>query len=73
VQFFHPPAKNHGAVLPSLASSVKNLLMTEGLNRTLSSGKNLEDGIRSIESISDYKEQIAKNGVFAIEVQPHSC
>lgn len=49
-----------------LYPDVRSLLLAEGTEQTLSSGKNLEDGIKSIESISDYKEQIAKNGVFAI-------
>ena len=52
----------------TLYQTVKDLLMQEDINQTLSSGRNLEEGIKSIESISDYKEQIAKNGVFAIVV-----
>lgn len=52
----------------NLYSNVRDLLLAEGINNTLSSGKNLEDGIKSIESISDYKEQIEKNGVFAIQI-----
>ena len=50
----------------TLYLTVRDLLVTEGIERTLSSGKDLEDGIKSIESISDYKEQIARNGVLAI-------
>ena len=53
----------------TLYSSVKELLLAEGIDQTLSSGKNLEDGIKSIESISNYKEQIVKNGVLAIALE----
>lgn len=50
----------------TLYNSVRELLTTEGVSHTLSSGKNLEDGIKSIESIPGYKEVIDTNGVFAI-------
>ncbi len=53
----------------TLYHTIRELLTNEDINKTLSSGKNLEDGIKSIESISDYKEQIAKNGVFAIVLE----
>jgi len=49
-------------------SSVLELLKAEGTEVTLSSTKNIEEGIKSIESIADYKERIKKNGVFAIEL-----
>ena len=41
----------------TLYQSVKNLLTLEDITKTLSSDGNLEQGIKSIESISDYKEQ----------------
>lgn len=53
----------------SLYPSVRSLLMAEGTSHTLSSGKGIEDGIRSIEAISDYKEKIARYGVFAIALR----
>lgn len=46
--------------------SVRELLVAEGVEQTLSSGKDLEDGIKSIESISGYKQAIKARGVFAI-------
>lgn len=52
----------------TLYDNVRNLLLTEGIDRTLSSGKNLEDGIKSIEEISDYKQIIRENGVYAINI-----
>jgi len=53
----------------TLYPTVRELLMAEGCPNTLSSGKNLEDGIISIESIPTYKELIAKNGVFALKLK----
>lgn len=50
----------------TLYDSVRQLLITEGVTRTLSSGKDLEDGIKSIESIPGYKDIIKEYGVFAI-------
>ncbi|HLC90307.1 MAG TPA: hypothetical protein VJI15_00910 [Candidatus Nanoarchaeia archaeon] len=43
--------------------------MAESTEFTLSSTKNIEEGIKSIESIDNYKELIAKNGVFAIKLK----
>lgn len=53
----------------TLYNSTRELLEKEGTKCTLSSTDDLEEGIRSIESIGDYKELIAKNGVFAIELK----
>lgn len=50
--------------------TVRELLETEGTQRTLSSGKDITGGIESIHSITGYKEAIKKNGVFAIELKP---
>ena len=47
-------------------NSIRELLINEGVDHTLSSGGDLENGIRSIESIPGYKEAIDSNGVFAI-------
>jgi len=52
-----------------LYPTVKELLLTEGVDQTLSSGKDLEAGIQSIESIPGYKGFISTNGVFAIVLQ----
>jgi ASC-1-like (ASCH) protein len=49
--------------------TIRELLVQEGTKRTLSSTNNIEKGITSIESIPGYKERIAKNGVFAIEMK----
>ena len=53
----------------TLYKTVRDLLLSEGTEFTLSSTKNLEEGIKSIESIDNYKEVIAKNGVFAIKLK----
>lgn len=50
--------------------TVRQLLENEGTKRTLSSGKDLEGGIASINSITGYAEAAEKNGVFAIEIKP---
>jgi ASC-1-like (ASCH) protein len=52
-----------------LYKSVRELLESEGTEHTLSSTNNIEEGIKSVESIGDYKELIAKNGVFAIKLK----
>jgi ASC-1-like (ASCH) protein len=49
-------------------NDVRTLLTTEGVTNTLSSGGNIEEGIKSIEAIANYKAIIKKNGVFAIKV-----
>ena len=53
----------------TLYKNVRELLETEGPQHSLSSTNDIEEGIRSIESISNYKEFIAKNGVFAIKIK----
>ena len=53
----------------TLYRSVRELLETEGTESTLSSTNNIEEGIKSVESIGNYKELIAKNGVFAIKIK----
>lgn len=49
--------------------TVRQLLEKEGTEYTLSSTNNFEEGIISIESISNYKEIIPKVGVCAIEIE----
>lgn len=53
----------------TLYRNVRELLLAEGTEHTLSSTKNIEEGIKSVESIDNYKAIIAKNGVFAIELK----
>lgn len=53
----------------TLYDTVRQLLEAEGTKHTLSSTNNLEKGIKSIHSISNYKEIIQKNGVFAIQLK----
>lgn len=48
--------------------SVRELLINEGTSTTLSSTNCIEKGIKSIESIGNYKKTISKRGVFAIEI-----
>lgn len=52
----------------TLYDSVRRLLEAEGVEKTLTSTINLEEGIKSIESFPGYKDLIAKNGVFAISL-----
>ncbi len=53
----------------TLYKNVRELLETEGTEHSLTSTKNIEEGIKSIESIGDYKKLIFKNGVFAIKLK----
>lgn len=53
----------------TLYKSVRELLESEGTEHSLSSTNNIEEGIKSVESIGNYKELIAKNGVFAIKLK----
>ena len=53
----------------TLYRTVKQLLEREGIERTLSSKGTLEEGIKSIESISDYEAVIRDRGVFAIVLE----
>jgi len=53
----------------TLYKDVETLLITEGVENTLSSGGDLEAGIKSIESITGYKKVIAEKGVFAYKIK----
>ncbi len=53
----------------TLYRTVRELLLKEGTEHTLSSTDDIEEGIKSIESINNYKEHIKKNGVFAIKLR----
>ena len=50
-------------------STFKEMLESEGTERVLSSKGNVEEGIKSYESLSGYKEGIKKHGVYAIEIE----
>lgn len=47
---------------------VRTLLETEGTVGVLSSGGNVEQGVKSIHSFPGYEENIRKHGVYAIEI-----
>lgn len=49
--------------------SVEELLTLEGTKYTLSSTNDFNEGIKSINSISGYKEAIPINGVYAIHLE----
>ena len=53
----------------TLYKTIRELLGTEGTQHSLSSTNDIEEGIKSIESIDNYKELISKNGVFAIKIK----
>ncbi len=53
----------------TLYKDVRDLLVTEGTENVLSSTTNIDEGIKSVESIGNYKEYIRKNGVFAIKLK----
>lgn len=53
----------------TLYKNVRELLESEGTEHSLSSTNNIEEGIKSVESIGDYKKLIPKNGVFAIKLK----
>lgn len=49
---------------------VRSMLETEGVKNVLSSGGNVEQGIESYNSIPGYKENLPKNGIYAIGITP---
>ncbi len=53
----------------TLYKNVRELLEAEGTEYTLSSTNDIEKGIKSVESIGNYKKLISKNGVFAIKLK----
>ncbi|MCA9308225.1 MAG: ASCH domain-containing protein [Patescibacteria group bacterium] len=52
-----------------LYKDVRKLLVEEGVKNTLSSGGDLDAGVKSIESITNYKKVIAEKGVFAYRLR----
>ena len=48
--------------------SIEELLILEGTRYTLSSTNDFNEGVKSINSITGYKEAIKKNGVYAIHI-----
>lgn len=53
----------------TLYPTVRELLLKEGTKYTLSSTDDIEEGIKSVESIDNYQELIKANGVFAIKLK----
>ena len=53
----------------TLYKTVRELLESEGTEKTLSSTNNIGEGIKSVESIPGYKDFIEENGVFAIKIR----
>jgi ASC-1-like (ASCH) protein len=49
--------------------NTRSMLEKEGLKNILSSGKDIEGGIESYNTFSEYKENIPKYGIYAIEVK----
>jgi ASC-1-like (ASCH) protein len=47
----------------------REMLECEGTEGVLSSKGNIEEGIKSYESFSGYKEGVKKHGVYAIEIE----
>ena len=47
----------------------REMLETEGVSNVLSSGGNIEDGIKSYNSLEGYEERIKKYGIYAIEIK----
>lgn len=49
--------------------TIEELLTSEGTEYTLSSTNDFNEGVKSINSISDYRESMKFNGVFAIHIK----
>lgn len=47
----------------------RSMLEKEGVLNVLSSGKDIEGGIESYNTFSEYKENIPKYGIYAIEIK----
>ena len=50
-------------------TTFREMLESEGTERVLSSKGNVEEGIKSYESLHGYKEGVKKYGVYAIEIE----
>jgi ASC-1-like (ASCH) protein len=48
--------------------NVRAMLKSEGVENVLSSGGNIEQGIKSYHSLEGYKEGVKKFGIYAIEI-----
>lgn len=51
-------------------SDVQTMLETEGVQNVLSSGNSIDDGIKNYESYDEYKKNVPKYGIYAIEIEP---
>lgn len=49
---------------------VRSMLEAEGIANVLSSSGNIEEGIKSYNSLEGYEERIKKFGIYAIGVKP---
>ncbi|HCJ45732.1 MAG TPA: hypothetical protein DHV33_02340, partial [Candidatus Moranbacteria bacterium] len=49
---------------------VRTMLEKEGVNNVLSSGLDIEEGIKSYHSLEGYEERIKSFGIYAIGVKP---
>jgi ASC-1-like (ASCH) protein len=49
--------------------TIEELLTLEGTRYTLSSTNDFDEGVKSINSIPNYKESMVKNGVYAIHLK----
>lgn len=49
---------------------VKTMLEKEGTENVLSSGKNIDEGIKSYHSLGNYEERIKQFGIYAIGIEP---
>ena len=49
--------------------SIEELLIMEGTRYTLSSTNDFDEGVKSINSLTGYRDAICKNGVYAIHVE----
>jgi ASC-1-like (ASCH) protein len=51
-------------------SDVRLMLETEGTKNVLSSGLDVEGGVKSYNSLEGYEERIKKFGIYGIEIRP---
>ena len=51
-------------------SDTRSMLEKEGIKNVLSSGFDIDGGIESYNSLFEYRENIPKFGIYAIEIKP---
>lgn len=47
---------------------IRSMLENEGMGNVLSSGLNIEDGIKNYNALDEYKKNVSKFGIYAIEM-----